>query len=117
MKIYQITYYVAEVHDHNHHDCGHDHEHNESCNHHHEHEHEHHHHHSNLPRKIQSLGAWANIMPNTLLVHTDMNANEIKLALDEVKQDNEFFFVSQVMEDNSGSLHPSAIDWIEKRLK
>lgn len=112
MKIYQITYYAAEVH---HHDCDHDHEHSESCNHH--HEHDHHHHHSNLPRKIQSLGSWANIMPNTFLVHTAMNANEIKLSLDEVKQDNEFFFVSQVIDDNSGSLHPGALAWIESRLK
>lgn len=90
MKLYQITYYAAEVH---------------------------HHHHSNLPRKIQSLGAWAQIMPNTFLLHTELNANEIKLALNEVKQDNEIFFASQVTEENSGSLHPGAHTWIENHLK
>lgn len=114
MNVYQITYYAAEIHHHDHHDCGHDHEHGESCNHDHE---EHHHHHSDLPRKIQSLGAWANIMPTTLLVHTEMTAYEIKLALDEVKQDNETFFISEINENNAGSIHPGALTWIESRLK
>ena len=112
MSVYQITYYEAEIH--NHHECGHDHDHDENCNHDHEHEH---HHHSNLPRKIKSLGKWANIMPTTFLLHTEMNANDIKLALDEVKEDNETFFVSQITSDNSGSIHPGALAWIETNLK
>lgn len=105
MKLFQITYYAAEIHHH---------EHGESCNHDQE---EHHHHHSNIPRKIQSLGSWANIMPTTLLVHTEMSASEIKLSLDEVKQDNEIFFVSEITENNAGSMHPGALAFIENKLK
>lgn len=115
MKIYQITYYAAEVHHHDHHDCGHDHEHGESCNH--DHEHEHHHQHSDLPRKIQSLGAWAHIMPTTLLLQTEITADEIKSSLDEVKQDNETFLVSEITANYAGSMHPGALDWIKNRLK
>jgi hypothetical protein len=108
MSVYQITYYIAETHNH---ECDHDHEHDENCN------HEHHHHHSNLPGKIKSLGSWANIMPTTFLLHTEMNSNDIKLALDEVKEDNEIFFISQITLDNDGSMHPGALAWIETRLK
>ncbi|HBL07280.1 MAG TPA: hypothetical protein DDZ33_10225, partial [Clostridium sp.] len=89
----------------------HDHQHDDKCN------HDHHHHHSNLPRKIKSLEAWANIMPTTFLLHTEMNSKDIKLALDEVKEDNEIFFISQVTLDNDGSMHPGALAWIESRLK
>lgn len=105
MKIYQITYYAAEVHHH---------EHNESCDHDHE---EHHHPHSDLPRKIQSLGAWAHIMPTTLLLQTDLKAEEIKGALNEVKQDNETFLVSEITENYGGSMPDGALAWIENRLK
>lgn len=111
MKIYQITYYAAEVHHHEHHNCGHDHDHNESCNHEH-----HHHHHSELPSKTQSLGAWAHIMPTTLLLQTELKAEEIKTALDEVKQDNETFLVTEITENHAGSLPAGALDWIENRL-
>lgn len=113
MKIYQITYYAAEVHHHEHHNCGHDHEHDENCN----HEQHHHHHHSELPRKIQSLGAWAHIMPTTLLLQTELKAAEIKSALNEVKQDNETFLVTEITENYAGSLPAGALDWIENRLK
>lgn len=124
MKIYQITYYAAEVHHHEHHNCGHDHDHHESCNHehgkscNHDHEHHHHHHHhSELPSKIQSLGAWAHIMPTTLLLQTEINAEEIKSALNEVKQVNETFLVTEIIENYAGSLPAGALDWIEKKLK
>lgn len=113
MNIYQITYYAAEVHNH---DCGHDHAPGESCNHN-EEEHHHHHHHSNLPRKIQSLGSWAHVMPTTFLVQTELKANEITASLNEVKQDNETFLVSAIQGNYGGSIHPNALAWIETRLK
>ncbi|MEG0307573.1 MAG: hypothetical protein RR636_06495 [Clostridium sp.] len=113
MSVYQITYYEAEVHEDHECGCGHDHEHDNNCN----HDHEHHHHHSNLPRKIKSLGTWANIMPTTFLLNTEMSSNDIKVALDEVKASNETFFISEITSNNAGSMHPSALAWIETRLK
>lgn len=112
MTVYQITYYAAEIDDH--HNCDHHHEHDENCN---DEHHHHHHHHSSIPKKIQSLGPWANIMPNTFLVYTEMNSKDIKLALEEVKADNESFFISQINENNDGSIHPGALAWIERHIK
>jgi len=56
-------------------------------------------------------------MPTTFLLHTEMNSKDIKIALDEVKEDNEIFFISQITLDNDGSMHPGALAWIESRLK
>ena len=96
MSVYLINIHLGHVHDEN---CGH-----------------HHHHDSNLERKIQSLGAWAHILPTAFVIETELNAEEITNSLNEVKDSNDLFFVTKITEDFNGAMHPKALEWIKNRI-
>lgn len=89
MSLYSITYYLSDNH------------HNES---------------DDLSRKIKSLGGWAQILPSVWLVNTSLSSEEITDSLTEVMNSADLLFVSNVNENNSGKLHPGALEWIKSRV-
>ena len=107
MTVYAITFYLSE----DSHSCGcdsHDHDHN--------HDHEHHHHHRDdydIVATIKSLGAWANFMPDSYLLKTDVSANEISEKIKAFLQPNDLLFVTKVDKDDVASLTPDVVDWIK----
>lgn len=100
MEVYAITFYLNE----NSHSCG--------CE---SHDHEHHHHHRDdydIVSTIKSLGAWANFMPDSYLVKTNISANEISEKIKPFLESGDLLFVTKVCKDNVASLTPGVVDWI-----
>lgn len=105
MTVYAITFYLSE----DSHSCGCD-------SHDHNHDHEHHHHHRDdydIITTIKSLGAWANFMPDSYLLKTDVSANEISEKIKAFLQPNDLLFVTKVDKDDVASLTPGVVDWIK----
>lgn len=71
----------------------------------------------NLSRKIKSLGSWAHFMPSSWVIHTELSSKEIVDSLKDLFDEKDLLFVSKVTEDNSGCLHPSALNWIMEKTK
>ena len=100
MEVYAITFYLNE----NSHSCG--------CE---SHDHEHHHHHRDdydIVSTIKSLGAWANFMPDSYLVKTNISANKISEKIKPFLESGDLLFVTKVCKDNVASLTPGVVDWI-----
>lgn len=100
MEVYAITFYLNE----NTHTCG--------CE---GHDHEHHHHHRDdydILATIKSLGAWANFMPDSYLVKTDVSANEISEKIKPFLEKGDLLFVTKVSKNDVASLTPGVVDWI-----
>ena len=100
MEVYAITFYLNE----NSHSCG--------CE---SHDHEHHHHHRDdydIVSTIKSLGAWANFMPDSYLVKTNISANEISEKIKPFLESGDLLFVTKVCKDTVASLTPGVVDWI-----
>ena len=105
MTVYAITFYLSE----DSHSCGCD-------SHDHNHDHEHHHHHRDdydIIATIKSLGAWANFMPDSYLLKTDVSANEISEKIKALLHPNDLLFVTKVDKDDVASLTPGVVDWIK----
>lgn len=107
MAIYAIIYYLNEEH----HECGCGDEHHD-----HEHNHEHHHHRDDydVTGTIKTFGSWANIMPDTYLVKSELSANEISSKLKEVLEPSDILFVTKVDKDDVASLTPGVVEWINR---
>lgn len=102
METYAITFYLNE----DSHTCG--------CEGH-DHDHEHHHNHRDdydIIATIKSLGAWANFMPDSYLVKTDVSANEIAEKIKAFLEAGDLLFVTKVCKDDVASLTPGVVDWI-----
>ena len=102
METYAILFYLNE----NSHSCG--------CDSH-DHDHEHHHHHRDdydIVATIKSLGTWANFMPDSYLVKTDISSNEISEKIKAFLQPGDLLFVTKVAKDDVASLTPGVVEWI-----
>lgn len=99
MSVYTVSYYLRE----HSHSCG--------CG---DHEHSHSRDDYEICARIKTLGAWANFMPNSFLVKTDLNSEEILLKLKEYIEDNDLLFVNKVNKDDVASLAPGVVEWINK---
>lgn len=102
METYAITFYLNE----NSNSCG--------CEGH-DHDHEHHHHHRddyNIVATIKSFGAWANFMPDSYLVKSTSNANEISKKIKPFLESGDLLFVTKVAKDDVASLTPGVVEWI-----
>lgn len=100
METYAITFYLNE----HSHSCG--------CE---DHDHEHHHHHRDdydIVSTIKSLGAWANFMPDSYLVKTDIQAKEISEKIKSFLETGDLLFVTKVCKDDVASLTPGVVEWI-----
>lgn len=105
MKVYAITFYLNE----DSHSCGCD-------SHDHGHDHEHHHHHRDdydIVGTIKTFGAWANFMPDSYLVKTDVSAKEISEKIKAFLEPNDLLFVTKVDTDDVASLTPGLVDWLK----
>lgn len=102
METYAITFYLNE----SSHSCG--------CEGH-DHNHEHHHHQRDdydIVATIKSLGAWANFMPDSYLVKSNISANEISEKIKPFLESGDLLFVTKVCKDDVASLTPGVVDWI-----
>jgi hypothetical protein len=137
MNVYTILFYLNENNHHNHEE----HEHNCQCNgdHNHDHEgcgcgnHEHTHdsnhehgddcgcgHDHSISRDdydivatIKTLGSWANFMPDSYLVKSEFEAEEIASKIESVLLPGDLLFVTKVAKDDVASLTPGVVDWIK----
>lgn len=133
MNVYTILFYLNEDsscgcgdHDHDHNECG-----CESHDHTHEHNHEHgetcgsddcgcgHDHatvrdDSDVVAVIKTLGSWANFMPDSYLVKSEFNANQISEKISTVLEPKDLLFVTKVDKDDVSSLTPGVVDWIRQ---
>ena len=104
METYAILFYLNE----NSHSCGCD-------NHEHDHDHDHHHHHRDdydIVATIKTLGTWANFMPDSYLVKTNISANEISEKVKKFLEPNDLLFVTKVSKEDVSSLTPGVVEWI-----
>ena len=127
-------------HDHNHSHadscgCGHDHNHNEEntscgCNHDHKHDEEHscgcnqdhEHHHADeevdseviIQAKIKSFGAWAQVMPESFIVKSDLSSKEIYDELKSVSNAGDILLVSKIDPSEVAYENEALIEWLNK---
>ena len=100
METYAITFYLNE----HSHSCG--------CE---NHDHEHHHHHRDdydIVSTIKSLGSWANFMPDSYLVKTDISAKDISEKIKVFLETGDLLFVTKDCKDDVASLTPGVDEWI-----
>lgn len=113
MAIYAITYYLREEHKHDHdHDHDHDHNHEDGCD-----CGCHDHADYDLIGVIESLGAWAQFLPNGFLVNSDLTAEEILSKLEPTVKDNDIIFVTKADLQSTSCTIPQVADWMEKKSK
>lgn len=108
MNVYTILFYLNENTNHEH---GHTHEHGDDCGCGHDH---------SITRDdydivatIKTLGSWANFMPDSYLVKSEFNAEEIKNKIESVLLPGDLLFVTKVDKEDVASLTPGVVDWIK----
>lgn len=101
MSVYAIIFYLNE----NSHSCD-----CNSENHNHEHNHRDDY---DIIGTIKSFGSWANFMPDSYLVKTDISAKEISEKIKEFLEPGDLLFVTKVDKDDTCSLTPGVVDWIK----
>ena len=115
MSVYLITYHM-QPHTHHHHS---DSENECSC------DDTHHHEHGDncgcggdpdydLVLEIETLGRWAQFMPTSYLVQTDISSKEILDRLEKHVGSRDLLFVTKVDSKDVASLTPQVEDWITK---
>ncbi|WP_297631228.1 hypothetical protein [uncultured Clostridium sp.] len=108
MNTYTINFYLQEES----HGCG--------CEgHDHEREHEHEHEHEvrddyEVVGTIKTFGAWANIMPDSYLVKSELKAEEMKEKIMEHLKPNDILLITKVDGKDSASSIDQAIEWINR---
>ena len=138
MAIYNITYFISDTtggcgcgdhdheheHNHSHNDscnCGHDHSHNDEktscgCN----HDHEHHHDEEEIDSelkitaKIRSLGAWAQVMPESFVVKSDLSAKEMYEELKSVSNAGDILLVTKIDPSEVAYENEALVEWLNK---
>ncbi|MEG0295791.1 MAG: hypothetical protein RR620_03665 [Clostridium sp.] len=66
--------------------------------------------------KVKSFGTWANFMPGSYLVETEMNSVQMKEEIEKVIASEDFAFITKIDKDNAGCVHPGALAWIAERV-
>lgn len=133
MSIYNITYFISDTtgcgcgdheheHNHSHNDsceCGHDHKDEKSscgCN----HDHEHHHDaeeidsEAKIISKIKSFGAWAQVMPESFIVKSDLCAKEMYDELKSVSNSGDMLLVSKIDPSEVAYENEALVEWLNK---
>ena len=143
MSIYNITYFISDTtgcgcgdHDHDHDDscsCEHDHNHNNEknscgCDHDHKHDEDHscgcnndHDHHEDevdsevkMQAKIRSFGAWAQVMPESFIVKSDLSAKEMYDELKSVSNSGDILLVSKIDPSDVAYENDTLVEWLNK---
>lgn len=99
MLVYTISYYLKED------------SHNCDCT---DHNHSHQRDDYEIITRIKALGPWAHFMPNSFLVKTDLNSNEILSYLKKYVEDKDIIFVNNVNKEDVASSTSGVIEWINK---
>lgn len=111
-------------HDHNNEEascgCNHDHKHNEEhscgCN----HDHEHHNDDQEvdsevkIQAKIRSFGAWAQVMPESFIVKSDLSAKEMYDELKSVSNSGDMLLVSKIDPSDVAYENEALLEWLNK---
>ena len=138
MAIQNIPYFISDTtggcgcgdhdheheHNHSHNDscnCGHDHSHNDEktscgCN----HDHEHHHDEEEIDSelkitaKIRSFGAWAQVMPESFVVKSDLSAKEMYEELKSVSNAGDILLVTKIDPSEVAYENEALVEWLNK---
>lgn len=111
-------------HDHNNEEascgCNHDHNHNEEhscgCN----HDHEHHNDDEEvdsevkIQAKIRSFGAWAQVMPESFIVKSDLSAKKMYDELKSVSNSGDMLLVSKIDPSDVAYENEALLEWLNK---
>ena len=107
MSVYMITFFVSDTTGH-----GHTHDENCGCGGEHDHSHEHVNSDAKIMRKIKSLGAWAQFMPEGFFVKTNSTAEEIFDEVNSAANKGDIIFVTKVDAETSACANPAVLDWL-----
>lgn len=102
-------------------DCGHDHNHHNEesscgCGHDHEHNHVEEEVDSELKirAKIRSFGAWAQIMPESFVVKSDLTAKEMYNELESVSNAGDILLVTKIDTTDVAYSNEALLEWLNK---
>ncbi len=71
---------------------------------------------SSLYSAIKSMGSWCHALQNLWFIDTYKSTSEIRQALRNVMDANDYIFVSRITTSWDGYMNKEAIDWLQSRV-